>query len=280
MPTPKSLQRPRFQRPRLLRQLLVYALCALMMLSGACAPRQPPPPPRVYNQPMPTDVSPTYADHRVQLTAVSYAWMGQGFDFSRAGLEPVILKVVNTSGAGMQVLVDEVVGIAHDGNEYLVYTLAQAGQMVYNSEYYRTSRDAAGGAVAGSILGAGLGSLFGLLVGGGPGAWRGAIIGAAGGGVTGALSGSSQGQARLRHEVMQELQYFVWKETYIAPQAAQVGYFYFPRVNLRAVRVTVRMTGGEMQAFELPLVAPALPPAAPVNAPAPAAPPAGTTLSQ
>ena len=274
------------QRPPAVRRVLVYVLCALMLCSGACAPRQPPPPPRVYNQPLPTDVAPTYADYRVQLTAVSYAWMGQGFDYSRAGLEPVILKVTNTSGAGMQVLVDEVVGIAQDGNEYLVYTLAQAGQMIFNSEYYRTNRDAAGSAVAGTIIGAGLGSLFGLLVGGGPGAWRGAIIGAAGGGVTGALTGSSQGQARLRHEVMQELQYFVWKETYIAPQSARVGYFYYPRVNLRAVRVTVRGTGGEVQAYELPLVAPALPPtpAAPAPVPAGTAPaqasPAGATLTQ
>ncbi|GAB7080336.1 hypothetical protein [Megalodesulfovibrio paquesii] len=271
------------QYPRLHRAL-VCVVCSLMLLSalctGACTYRHVPPPPRVYNQPMPTDVAPSYVDARWQLTAVSYVWMGQGFDYSRAGLEPVILKVVNTGSTGIQVLTDEVVGIAQDGSEYLVYTLPQAGQMVMNSEYYRANRDAAASTVAGTLIGAGLGSIVGLLVGGGPGAWRGAIIGGAGGAVTGAMSGSAQGEARLRNDVMQELQYYVWKETLIAPQATKVGYFYFPRVNLRAVRVTVRGVGGELQAYELPLVAPAnLPPAQPAPQAAPAA-PAGTTLTQ
>ncbi len=242
----------------IVHRIILVTFCSAILLSSACVQhRVPPPAPRVANPPA-YNAPPTFTDPRWELTTLSYVYMGQGFDFSRAGLEPVVLKLVNTSGASIQVLRDEVIGIAHDGSEYLVYTMDQAGQMVYNSEYYRTSDYAAAGALGGAALGAGLGSLFGLIAGGGPAVWQGALIGGAGGAVVGGLSGAAQGQAQLNAQVRREMQYFVWKESYIPSRGSQVGYFYFPRVGLRAVRVTVRSATGAIQTYELPIAAPAV----------------------
>lgn len=244
----------RILRSRLASMSSVLAVAVLIATLGstACVRHQySPPPPRI-SQLSQYDAPPTYSEPRWDLTTLSYAWLGQGFDFSRAGLEPVLLRVTNKSGQSAQVLVDECVGIAADGREYMVYTLDQAGALVYNSEFYRVQRETFASGAGGAILGAGLGALFGLVVGGGDAVWRGAIIGGAGGAVTGTISGAAGSQAGLERQVMLELQHFVWKNAMIPPRASQAGYLYFPRLDIRTVRVTLRF-GDQLQVYELPV---------------------------
>lgn len=244
------MQHTFMQFPGFVRVILGVFIVGLVF-SGACVRHQPPPPPRV--APQAISSPPSYVDDRWELTALSYAYLGEGFDYSRAGLAPVVLKIYNTSGAPVHVMRDEVIGIAHDGSEYLVYTIEQATQLVYNSEYYRTSQDTAAGVAGGALLGAGLGSLVGLAAGGGNAIWQGALIGGAGGAVAGGIAGSSGSQRNLEQNVRRELTHFAWQQSPIPHLGSRAGYFYFPQVGITAVRVTVRSKLGDIETYELPL---------------------------
>lgn len=204
-----------------------YVLLACMQLFvWSCQATKPLPQPRRVIDPARVDGAATTP--RWDIGAVHYEHFGQGMDYREAGLEPVFLVFKNKSLQSPTVRLDEVRGVAPDG-EYLAYNLEESTKLVFASESFSTMAQNAGRTGAlGAFLGAGLGALLGT-IGGGDNIWKGAAIGAAGGALAGGAAGAySSSERDLKRTIRDELRQYGWTAEPVPPDYTKVGYVYLP----------------------------------------------------
>lgn len=233
------------------RVLFYIGFSLLLLFVWGCQPVRPLPQPRRVVDPSNVPASVRTPDW--DIAAVGYEYYGQGINYAEAGLDPIYLVFKNKSQKEPVVLLQEVRGVAPDG-EYLVYSVGEAERLVNASETFdHTAREAVRNGAMGAAVGAGLGALIGLLTGGNDRVWQGAIIGGAVGGVGGAVGTLAQAKGQLSTVVRQELNQYVWKESPIAPMLTRSGYLYMPGgLGIYAVKITVR-TGKEVKTYKLPV---------------------------
>lgn len=232
-------------------------LACLLAVLCSCAPIQPlPQPHRVVD---PSSMSNAVRTPRWDIAAVGYLYSGEGLDYAAAGLSPVCLGLSNKTDERPQILVEEVRGLAPDG-EYLPYSIPEAVRLVVSSNAFAaTAADAARSGGIGAAVGAGLGVLIGLLAGGNDLIWKGALVGGAIGGASGALSAGSHSQAALRDAAEEELYRYAWRTAPLPPKFSQAGYIYFPgNVGVGRIKVVVR-SGKDVATYVIPLSAPPRP---------------------
>lgn len=217
-------------------------LCSMLVLTFGCQPTNPLPQPRKVIDPAEVDGS--VIEPRWDIGAVTYENLGQGMDYTKAGLEPVFLVVKNKSLQTPVIKVEEARGVA-PGGEFLPYSLAEATSLVFASETFKnTTKDAAKTAGLGAFLGAGLGALVGF-IGGGDNIWKGAAVGAAGGGLLGGAAGVYTSSERdLKRAIHNELSQYQWTDEPVPSDYTKVGYIYFPAdQGINQVKLVLRVDG-------------------------------------
>jgi len=150
------------------------ALVLAAVLLTSCVMGYPPPPALVLAEPasVPGAVSTAWWD----VSAQGYADDGQGLDYSRAGLLPVLIVVRNKTPGYPLIDPAEVRGLA-PGREYAPYPPYAAADVAEATTAFEESAKAAfRGGAAGAIIGAGVGTLLGAAVGGGDAPVRGALM--------------------------------------------------------------------------------------------------------
>jgi hypothetical protein len=230
-------------------------LAALVLSLFACAKEPVPQPRRVVD---PSSVQGAAVTDAWDLAAVAYEHYGQGYDYRKAGLEPVLLVVRNKSGTTPRILIEETRSNSRQGM-YLPYSVDEATKLVYNAESFTTSAgSAARTGTLTALLGAGLGALLGT-IGGGDNIWEGALIGGSAAGLAGAAGGTVQTQADIKGNIYQELSRYAWTSDPIPPTFTKVGYLYFPGgLGIGSVNVTIR-TGDRIETYTLPVTGAPLP---------------------
>ncbi|MDQ7830539.1 MAG: hypothetical protein RDU30_02295 [Desulfovibrionaceae bacterium] len=251
------------------------AMAALMLavfLLTSCVLGYPPPPALVLAEPsaIPGAVSTPAWDVAVQ----GYADDGQGLDFSKAGLMPVLVILRNKTPGYPLVDPAEVRGLA-PGREYAPYPpLSAADVAEATSAFEESAKAILRGGVAGAVIGAGVGTLLGAAVGGGAALWRGALIGGGIGAFTGAVSSLPEARYQLRRGIETELETLALRPVPAPPYGMTAGYVYFPAgAGIGVVRVTVRDQSAAYS-YDVPIAAPAPAMAPRPTAAAPAYPPA------
>lgn len=223
-------------------------LCALMMAvlvlvaSLGCQSTKPLPQPRRVVDPGQVDGSIITA--RWDIGAVQYEHLGQGLDYSKAGLAPVFLVFRNKSLQTPVVRVEEIRGVGVDG-EYLPYSIEESVKLVFAEESFTTTASNASRTGAlGAFLGAGLGALLGT-IGGGDNIWKGAAIGAGAGGLLGGAAGTySSSEADLKRTIRGELAQYGWNDEPVPADYTKVGYVYLPADrDISQIKVVVRDEG-------------------------------------
>jgi hypothetical protein len=255
---------------RVVASLAALALSAVLLTS--CVMGYPPPPSLVLAEPaaIPGAVSTAWWD----VAAQGYADDGQGLDFSRAGLMPVLIVLRNKTPGYPLVDPAEVRGMA-PGREYAPYPPYQAADVAEATTAFDESAKAAlRGGAAGAIIGAGVGTLIGAAAGGGAALWRGALIGGGIGAVTGAATSMPEARHQLRRGIQTELETLALRPVPAPPYGLTAGYVYFPaNAGIGWVRVTVRAQSATYSydvsiAAPAPAMAPRPTSAAPVPSPA------------
>lgn len=218
------------------------AMAALMLaafLLTSCVLGYPPPPALVLAEPsaIPGAVSTPAWDVAVQ----GYADDGQGLDYSKAGLMPVLVVMRNKTPGYPLVDPAEVRGQA-PGREYTPYPpLSAADVAEATSAFEESAKAILRGGVAGAVIGAGVGTLLGAAVGGGAALWRGALIGGGIGAFTGAVSSLPEARYQLRRGIETELETLALRPVPAPPYGMAAGYVYFPaNAGIGWVRITVR----------------------------------------
>lgn len=231
--------------------IVVGAMACMVLVMGCQATKPLPQPRKVVD---PGAVEGAVNTPQWEIAAVAYEHLGQGMNYSEAGLGPVFLVFKNKSAQQPVVQVEETRGVTADG-EYLAYSLPEATALVFSSESFSTMASNAGRTAAlGSFVGAGLGALLGT-IGGGDNIWKGAAIGAAGGALVGGSAGVySSSERDLKKVILRELDQYGWKNEPIPADYTRVGYLYFPaEVGVFAVRLVVRVDG-QVHTYKVPVV--------------------------
>ncbi|EPR44244.1 hypothetical protein dsx2_1605 [Desulfovibrio sp. X2] len=238
-------------RSRLFRAVALVLVLVFPASLFGCASRQPLPQPRRVADP--DTVPGSVKTSEFGIAAVGYTYLGEGLDYSKAGLDPVFLVFKNSSDKKFTVDYDQTRGVASDGSEYLPYSVDEATQLVTRSEALsNTTSNAARSGGLGAVLGAGIGALIGT-IGGGDNIWKGAAIGAAGGAMAGGLYGGYNSETELKQSVIRELSRYAWTSEPVPQSYTKVGYLYFPGdVKIDKVKLLVR-SGDTVTTYTLPV---------------------------
>lgn len=246
------MNRPRSGPGRAAATLTALVLAAVLLTS--CVMGYPPPPALVLAEPasVPGAVSTAWWD----VSAQGYADDGQGLDYSRAGLLPVLIVVRNKTPGYPLIDPAEVRGLA-PGREYAPYPPYAAADVAEATTAFEESAKAAfRGGAAGAIIGAGVGTLLGAAVGGGDALWRRALIGGGLGAFTGAVASMPEARYQLRRGIETELETLALRPVPAPPYGMAAGYVYFPAdAGIGWVRLTVR-TQGTASSYDVPIAAP------------------------
>ncbi len=230
---------------------LVFLACTFFTF--ACQSTKPLPQPR-------QAIDPATAKNAIQtprwdIGALGYTYPGQGLNYSKAGLDPVLLIVKNKTNETPVVLVEEMRGVGADG-EYLVYSRQEAVRLLLASETPSLAGEKAGKDMLFlTLLGAGVGALIGS-IDGGDNVWKGLLTGAgtsllAGAAVSAGVP-ASEGEA-LKELASAEIGQYEWKETKIPPHYTRTGYLYFPaQKDITALKLVVRIEG-EVLSYTVPV---------------------------
>ena len=233
---------------------ILPALALAAVLLTSCVMGYPPPPALVLAEPasVPGGVSTAWWD----VAAQGYADDGQGLDFSRAGLFPVLIVLRNKTPGYPLIDPAEVRGLA-PGREYAPYPpLAAADVAEATTAFEESAKAAFRGGAAGAIIGAGVGTLLGAAVGGGAALWRGALIGGGIGAFTGAVTSMPEARYQLRRGIEAELETLALRPVPAPPYGMAAGYVYFPAdAGIGWVRLTVR-SQGSAYSYDVPVAAP------------------------
>lgn len=226
----------------MMRAVARVVLASMLVFVFGCQPTQPLPQPRKVIDP--AEVSGSAVEARWDIGAVNYEHLGQGMDYTEAGLQPVFLVVKNKSLQNPVVKIEEVRGVGATG-EFLPYSLEEATRLVFASETFSTTTaNAAKTGALGAVLGAGLGALIGF-IGGGDNIWKGAAVGAAGGAMAGGVAGVYTSDEReLKRAIRTELAQYQWTDEAVPADYTKVGYIYFPAgQDIRKVKLVLRVDG-------------------------------------
>lgn len=213
------------QRPSRAARALALTLC-LGFLLPACGYQQPTPPPLRAVEP--ENMREARISKAYSVAAVRYAHSGEGLDWSKAGLLPVLIILKNKSDRAIVMNATDVKGQG-SGGDFLPYPPSQASVVVTNSSIFSESVNAAGKGVGiGAIIGGGLGALLGLISGNPDAVWRGALAGGVVGGATGGVANTVQTRDELRQAVDRDLRSFAWDNAPVPPGSTKQGYIYLP----------------------------------------------------
>ncbi len=227
---------------------VLYSLIPLLLAAG-CAVYRP--------APLPAPVEPSLAERCVSLpqwdvAAVRYRYSGVGLDWSKAGLEPVLLLFKNKGSGHPLVSPFDILGLS-GGNRLSPLPPQQAADIAAGSVLYKeTVKATLAGSAAGALIGAGLGALFAAPVGGSA-VWQSALVGGGIGAVTGAAATAPRAEADIRMLLDQEFYGLAWSPVPVPPYTIIPGWLYFPAgAGVEALLLTVR-SGEEVAALTVPV---------------------------
>ncbi|MDK2921714.1 MAG: hypothetical protein PWR24_1271 [Desulfonauticus sp.] len=234
-------------------QKILLSLLSLFLLTACMATHPLPQPRQVVN---PAKVEGSIITPHWEIAALRYEYQGQGLNYTKAGLLPVLLVFKNKSEKSPYVLREEVHGISSTQGEFLPYTNQEAVRLVFASETFKqTTKNALKSGGFGAIIGAGLGAILAALGGDNPVA--GAAVGGAIGGTALGVSSVPDAERKLQKIVQEEITTYAWKEDPIPPLMTKMGYIYLPgEKDIQEVLITVRTLQGELMTYKLPIISP------------------------